>query len=385
MAANTQGDLSIQLHQALTPLVGPQDAVMVTSPQDTPLISIHSDRLLVPASILKLITALAALDRLGADYRFQTEFYQDHDDNLIIKGYGDPLLVSERMTDIAATLAQRLPSYHHLIVDDSYFEDGLVIPGRSVSEEPYDAPNGALCVNFNTVAFRREKGRWLSGEPQTPLLSEVIPKIEASGLSAGRITLAANSAEALEYTGGLFRHFFDRAGLFASGEVKRGRVRPEHDRLVWRYRSASDLRQVIQALLEFSNNFVANQMLLVMGAETYGPPATMGKGLRVLRQYCRQQLGMVSGRIVEASGISRQNRISAGTMMAALARFEHYHPLLRKSPTGQLYKTGHLKGVRTRAGYIDAGPKGRFRFVVILNTPGKTTHAIMRRIERALR
>ncbi len=386
VASDALSASTTELQLALKPLVGSKDAVMVTSPEGASLVAIHADRPLVPASILKLITVLAALDRLGQDFRFKTEFYQDNHRNLIIKGYGDPLLISERMATIAATLAGMLPSFHQLIVDDSYFDEGLIIPGRTASEEPYDAPNGALCVNFNTVAFRREKGHWVSDEPQTPLLAAVIPKIEASGLTAGRITLAANSTEALAYTGGLFNYFFDRAGLHSSGVVTRGRVRTGQDKLIWRYQSASDLGQVAKALLEYSNNFMANQILLVMGAEAHGPPATLDKGLGVLRRYCGEQLGMTSGRIVEASGISRKNRLTAHTMMKVLVRLEPYHRLLRQTRGGrQFYKTGHLNGIRTQAGYITSQQGGRYRFVVILNTPGKSTHPIMKIIERKLR
>ena len=51
--------------------------------------------LLVPASVLKYATALAALHYLGPDFSYSTEFYLDENHSLIIKGSGDPYLVSE--------------------------------------------------------------------------------------------------------------------------------------------------------------------------------------------------------------------------------------------------------------------------------------------------
>ncbi len=375
----------MELSRVLAPLVGPRDAVMVTSPEGDCLVAIHADALLIPASILKLITVLAAMENLGGDYRFRTEFFLDEDRNLIIKGYGDPMLISERIATIAVRLARELPSFHRLMVDDTYFAPRPNVPGRSVSGQPYDAPNGALCVNFNTVAFRRNQGRWVSDEPQTPLLEAVIPRIEASGLTSGRITLVADSTEALAYSGGLFRYFFEQAGIVSKDGVGRGRVDPEKDRLIWRYRSEDDLGQIARDLLTFSNNFIANQILLVMGAEIHGPPATVEKGLRVLRKYCRDELGMTAGNIVEGSGISRRNRISARVMMTALERLEPHHTLLRQIRGWQFYKTGHLKGIRTRAGYLTSSRGGHYRFVVMLNTPGKTPHGIMKVLERRLR
>lgn len=372
------------LLKKISPLVGPRDSVMVSAPDGAMLVSIHPDKVLVPASILKILTSLAAMETLGQAFRFRTEFYTDQTNNLIIKGYGDPLLISERLNDIGSHLATMLSGVQNIVLDDSYFAQPIRIPGRGISSEPYDAPNGALCVNFNTVAFTRDNGRWVTDEPQTPLLPSVIPKIEASGMSTGRITLVASQIEALEYTGALFKYFLNRSGVTVMGSIERGRVNQRLDRMVWQYQSASNLSQTVAKLLEFSNNFIANQILLVLGAEIEGPPASVDKGLTVLKRYYHQTLGIKSGKIVEASGISRHNRITAAAMMEIMMRFSPHHELMRQNDR-QYYKTGHLKEIRTRAGYIKSQDGGLYGFVVMLNTPGKSTHQIMRVIEKELR
>lgn len=373
------------LTRALKPMVGHGDAVMVASPDGVPLVEINTERLLIPASILKVLTALAAIDTLGAEYRFPTDFYSDSRNNLIIKGYGDPLLISERLETICKTLAGKIQRVEGLLLDNTYFSQPILIPGRGRSTEPYDAPNGALCVNFNTVAFRRQDGQWISDEPQTPLLSAVIPKIVASGLTSGRITLAADSQEALQYTGELFRHFLEKHGVAVRGGIGKARADSEKHHRVWRYLSETELLEVVAKLLEFSNNFIANQLLLSMGAHAYGPPAAVEKGLQVLDAYYRNILKIQGGTIVEASGISRQNRVSAQDMMTVLERFAPYCNLMRRSDR-QYYKTGHLKGIRSRVGYLSSDGGGDlYRFVVMVNTPGKSTHRIMRTIERHLK
>jgi D-alanyl-D-alanine carboxypeptidase/D-alanyl-D-alanine-endopeptidase (penicillin-binding protein 4) len=377
-------DVAGVLQRKLEAKAGRRDAVMVVAPDGAILAAVHPDLALVPASILKLVTTLAALEKLGPDFRFRTDFYIDPQNDLKIKGYGDPLLISERLRTIAENLAARLPSIRNLILDDFYFEQPVRIPGRGTSAEPYDAPNGALCVNFNTVAFSRRNGAWVSGEPQTPLLPSAIPHIKASGLPSGRITLAADSSAALDYSGELFRYFFRQAGLTIQGGIRRGRVDPENDQLVWSYRSLEDLRKVVTDLLEFSNNFIANQILLVMGAKVLGPPATMDKGLQVLRDYYRHALKIEDGRIVEASGISRRNRITARAMQKVLQRYEPHHALMRHEGR-QFYKTGHLKGIRSRAGFLASAQGGFYRFVVIVNTPGKSTDGMMKAIEKYLK
>lgn len=372
------------LTQKLAAMTGSRDAVMVASPTGHILAQVHADRPLVPASILKLLTTLAALENLGPNFSFRTDFYLSAQNDLKIKGYGDPLLISEELDLIAAHLAARMDTIRNLILDDSYFEQPVRIPGRGTSLEPYDAPNGALCVNFNTVAFKRRNGGWMTDEPQTPLLPSVIPKIAASGLTRGRITLAANSSEALQYTGELFQYFFRKAGLQITGGIHRGHVDPQADQLIWSHRSRHELRDAVKDLLEYSNNFIANQILLVMGAEILGPPANISKGLTILNKYYHETLKIDSGRIVEASGISRQNRVTARAMLTILQHYEPYHELMRQQGR-EYYKTGHLRGVRSRAGFLASANSGLYRYAIIINTPGKTTDSIMRVIERYLK
>ena len=69
--------------------------------------SCNPDKPYVPASVLKLATALAAFDILGPDYRFTTAFYTDRKKNLYIKGTGDPMLVSEEIREIFRVLQEK--------------------------------------------------------------------------------------------------------------------------------------------------------------------------------------------------------------------------------------------------------------------------------------
>ncbi|PQP32719.1 D-alanyl-D-alanine carboxypeptidase, partial [Desulfobacteraceae bacterium SEEP-SAG10] len=74
-------------------------------------------------------------------------------------------------------LDTQLKNINDLVLDGSYFKDPVLIPGVASTYEPYDAPNGALCVNFNTVNFRRDKnGAYVSAETQTPLLPFVLSR-----------------------------------------------------------------------------------------------------------------------------------------------------------------------------------------------------------------
>ncbi|MBI5894810.1 MAG: D-alanyl-D-alanine carboxypeptidase [Desulfobacterales bacterium] len=372
------------LERQLTPLLGARDAVLVAAPGGRILAAIHADTPLVPASILKVLTALAAIHHLGADYRFPTEFYTNSQNDLIVKGYGDPLLLSENLEVIARQLPGSLKTVGALVLDDSYFAYPIEIPGRGRSTNPYDAPNGALCVNFNTVSFQQQNGRFVSAEPQTPLLPAILPKIKASGLKSGRITLAADREESLRYAGEMFTYFFRQAGITVPGPITFAAVDPQKDKLLHRYRSERQLTDAVANLLSFSNNFIANQLLLAMGAQVHGAPATMDKGLEVLRGYYGNELGLKTGYVDEGSGLSRRNQVTARAMLRILAQFAPHFRLMRNAGR-QWYKTGTLKDVSTRVGYIEAADGGKYSFVVMRNTPGKSAESIVRILERELK
>ncbi|OPX41296.1 MAG: hypothetical protein B1H13_02775 [Desulfobacteraceae bacterium 4484_190.3] len=141
------------------------------------------------------------------------------------------------------------------------------------------------------------------------------------------------------------------------------------------------LEDVIKEMFAFSNNFVANQLLLSMGAADYGSPATLRKGLGTLLHYARNNLGLKNLAIVEGSGISRKNRISPEDMLKVLQRFHPYRHLLpREGPF--FYKTGTLKGIRTRAGYIEKKNGKKGYIVLFLKSDHPNADDLMRCLER---
>lgn len=381
-SGDTSGDIQA-LAKRLDKIIGPRDSVVISGYDNGILYEKNGDTMLVPASILKILTSLASIHELGGSYRFKTEFYQTPEGNLIIQGYGDPFLISERIKTLAEELVTYVDMFEDIILDASYFSKSIMIPGRGNSSEPYDAPNGALCVNFNTVHFKRQNGEWVSAEPQTPLLPAVIPKIRDSGLKSGRITMAGNSDESLQYAGEMFRYFFIQAGIKVKGSIRYGSVRPGIDKLIWTYNSVYTLTEMISDLLEYSNNFIANQLLLTMGANRLGPPATMEKGLKVLRDYCKTRLDIQNINLAEGSGLSRENLVNAKDMIKVLQEFRVYRYLMHHEGRW-CYKTGTLSGVSTRAGYL-AGTMGKdYKVVIILNTKGKNADDIMHVIESHL-
>ncbi len=375
-------DLHAKPSDNLNRLLSKNDAVLVIDGNDNTLFSKNADNMLIPASTLKIFTSLSAIHILGRDFRFQTEFYLDEQQNLIIKGYGDPLLISETIPQIVEQIKNQVNHINDIVLDDSYFQTPIFVPGaNNNSTQPYDAPNGAISVNFNTIFFKQDSnGIYISAEPQTPLLPFVLRRIQSSSLKKGRIILLSEKDEFTLYAGHLFSHFFSQNGIETKGVIRLGRVKKE-DTLILNHSSMFSFFNIISGMMRYSNNFIANQLLLTMGAKTYGPPGTLEKGIQAAQSYAESQFNIKNFQIVEGSGLSRQNRISAAMMAKILKAFEPYHVLLRQDKN-EYYKTGTLNGIHTRAGYLK-GDKGELiRFVVLVNTKGKSTRDIMKNIHQ---
>ena len=373
-------DQSQSVSQMLS-LIHEKDAVLLTDPQGKILASRNAEKLLVPASTLKILTALVALHYLGEDFRFVTECYSDKDQNLKIKGFGDPLFVSDVMPDFSRQVQAHIHNYKDLVLDDSAFQQPLRIPGVTVTTEPYDAPNGAFCANFNTISFQKTSGgKYISAEPQTPLVPFALTRISASGTSSGRIVFSHSQGESVLYAGHLVASFLSQQGISSSRKIRIGKVE-YGDELLIRYVSPYLLTDVISRLMEFSNNFIANQLFITAGVQAYGLPGTIDKGIRASQEFLRKELQIETIQIAEGSGISRQNRLSATQLDQLLARFYPNRQLMRRLGN-ELFKTGTLDGVRTRAGYIEDGKGGSYRFVVMINTAGKTADPVMEIIRR---
>ena len=120
--------------------------------------------------------------------------------------------------------------------------------------------------------------------------------------------------------------------------------------------------------MRYSNNFTANQLLLTVGIQRYGAPATLEKGERAIAEYLRKELKIPANQfvLVEGSGVSRNNRLTPEAIWMLLKAFEPYKNLLH-GDNGFLLKTGTLRGIYTMAGYLPG--RKHLYFMILLNQP----------------
>jgi D-alanyl-D-alanine carboxypeptidase/D-alanyl-D-alanine-endopeptidase (penicillin-binding protein 4) len=344
------------------------------------------DRPYIPASIIKMPTALAALSILGPSYRFKTRFYLDAQNNLYIQGFGDPLLIPEEIRLIFAEFKRRgLRRINAVYVDSSNFALEHQTPGSEFSDNPYDAPVGPTAVNFNSVPVRvRRGGKVESGEPNTPFLP--LMQELAAGYSSGRhrINICKGGCNAdremARYTAELFRALQQEAGIPGQGKTGLKQV-PSSARLLYEHRSSKNLLELCSSLLKYSSNFIANLVYLASGAKKFGWPATWSKAERAVEHELIRQLGAATAAAIvhkDGSGLCRDNRITARAMLEVLRRFRPYAGLLRKHGGGP-GKSGSMKGVWNYAGYLADGKA----YVIMLNQQANQRMAVLRRLQRS--
>jgi len=354
------------LRQTIPALVQ-NGGVLAVSEKGDVLFAHNAERPYIPASTLKVPTALAALTLLGKDYRFKTEFYRDGANNLYVKGFGDPFLVSEEIARMALQLkAQGLSQVNQIVLDTSYFGPDVQVPGLAGSLNPYDAYNGALVANFNTIFIVKQRdGSVQSAEPQTPVTEITRLLAQSAPVGKSRINVATHEREAALYFGYLLKEFLAGQGVPVQGGVQLGSL-PNGAQPLLKYASSKNLPQVLEAALKYSQNLIMNQLLLTLGAEKYGAPASLAKGKKVLDDFLRGQVGLSNFNVEEGSGISRKNTISPLEMDKVLVRFFPYYQLLPLKD-GMWVKTGTLNGVSSLVGYFQSRTHGWVRFSILLN------------------
>lgn len=330
----------------------------------------NPELLLNPASNAKLVTAAAALKTLGPDYTFRTEFYSDTPlrdgkiHNLWIKGFGDPVFVSEELETVvsALTSAGLKQITGQVAVDDTYFDRSHLTTYLSDrGDKLYTISTGPLCFNFNRSASKAIR----------------------NGKFGDQLFLSEGVLDPASYTGTVIMQSLAKNGVVFSrnGGLKRQSV-PSNAMLLFCHNSPP-VREILKGMGKFSNNFIAEQMLKSVGAVRFGPPGSTEKGRRVLNDYMISLHIPPSSFVLDnGSGLSKLTRLSSAQLVQILVdlykspwRQEAIsslsvggvdgtlrHRFRRSALKGKVFaKTGTLNGVSSLSGYL--GNKVAFSFV----------------------
>ena len=357
---------------------------------------------LPPASVAKAVTALYALDRLGAGHRFATRvlatgpveggFVQG---DLILAGGGDPTLQTDQLGDLVARLAAG--GLRGVTGRFLWWDGALPRVDRISPDQPdhvgYNAAVSGLNLNFNRVNFewKRAGGDWTlqmdaRGERFLPLVDMARMRVErreaplftyARGETREDWTVASaalgdGGSRWLPvrlpglYVAEVFRTLARAEGIdLPEGSAVAGLTEgTELDRA-----ESEPLTEILRAMLRFSTNITAEAVgLTASGAADLAGSAT------AMTDWARATFGLAA-RFADHSGLGGGSRITAAGMVAVLlqARAEGrgLQPILRDigmrddkgkviegHPVRVLAKSGTLNFVSGLAGHI-VPPGGR--------------------------
>jgi len=399
-----------------------------------------------PASTIKTVTTFASLDILGPSYVWHTRALIRGalengvlDGDLILQGGGDPYMSLERWWSFARTLRDRgLKTIKgDIVIDDTAFSLPAEDPGAfdGKPNRSYNVLPDALMVNFQSVEFRVVPNPGMQRVDIVATPAPVNLVIEnhvalASGRCSGggarvdfevpaehwdRVVfsgaLAPSCAERsfarvllrpADYAFGTFVGLWHELGGDFAGKL---RLAPTPaDAQPFLVFDSLTLGEIVRLTNKFSSNLMARHLLLTMGEDRFGLPATLDKGAAAIAEWSRQRgLALDDMNIDNGSGLSRATHISVLQMARVLSAAYHSRfapefiaslPLagidgtlrsrMNSSPAGSVrMKTGHLDGVTGVAGYVTTTSGKTYVLVSLVNDPradygaGEPIHAAL--------
>jgi D-alanyl-D-alanine carboxypeptidase/D-alanyl-D-alanine-endopeptidase (penicillin-binding protein 4) len=271
---------------------------------------------LAPASAEKLTVAFAALRLLGPSYRFRTQVLGAGEldghvwhGNLFLVGMGDPTLAK---ADLAA-LAQDVRAWGIRRVVGSVVAD----------ERYYDTERGA-----------RGWKPYFPGIESAPLSALVVQGVRTHGLDASAATTAAT-----------FRQVLGRHGVVVLRRSFTGHA--PRDVLPLGLDYSEPLATIVREMNRESDNFVAEMLLKQLGATLGARGSTAGGAAFVGQELAAAGVPTTGAHIVDGSGLSRLDRLSARTLVTLLLAADR-DPTIREPFLASLSVAGVSGTLRDR-------------------------------------
>ncbi len=179
----------------------------------------NADKAFIPASTLKVVTALAALETLGPGHRFNTSVHVSDETSgkltadgtlkgdLWLKGGGDPLLAVQDLLALAQQLRdgglKRVSG--RFLYDESALQPAPQIAPAQPHAAPYNPAVSALSLDFNRVELN-----WRSDAPagrhlfMAPALGTIAPVLSEHAMAPGEggAAIAGANGEAWQVDAG---------------------------------------------------------------------------------------------------------------------------------------------------------------------------------------
>lgn len=341
------------------------------------LFSHNEDRKMIPASDAKLITAMAALEKLGPGFTFETKVFQEGED-LVLAGNGDPYLVSERLWLLARNVARLgIKKVGSIKVNASAFDQTYTgLREFEGSGEPFTALVSSTALNFNSLEIHVTPGKGAKAvleagpleNPYAILKNEVTVtggsgkniNVKPMGTDGNRQTFLVSGsigrkagpvvvygAVALPeaHIASAFAQLLRKEGISVAkdyGGLISILVSPDKEPLTSIESLA--LQDLLRLVNNYSNNFMTEEIFLALSAAP-AVQASMAKSKQVVTDYLRKHPACAESSMENGSGLAWDTRVTARcfteTTQDAYRDFLIFADLLGSLPAGG--NTGTLK------------------------------------------
>ena len=379
-----------------------------------------------PASNQKLLTAAAALWRLGptfqADTRIEGEIDHGHVKSLVVRPSGDPSLGYPALVAFGDSMRLRgVDTVDQIVIDDGYFDDQILPP--AFDQQPKEAASfraaiSAFAVNRNSYVVHLGPGPEVDGTARVRVLADGYVQIDnrtvttAGGPPSPRIdhklTDDGHLAVRVEgnipkqvrtlfyrrrvpdpkaYAASLLIRAFREAGV--QGDLAVGYGAVVDDLPVIGQMQSAPLSTLLTGVGKWSDNFTAEMLLKIMGAQAERP-GTSARGVAVVREELDKHGVDIAGLVmINGSGLFDGNRVApkhvTQTLLAAYndpaIRAEFVAHLAVGGSDGTLKsrlenlprprmvraKTGTLRDVIALSGYVLGEPGRSVAFSFLAN------------------
>ena len=355
----SEAGLAVRVRDAISrAALGEQIGVSIVDARTGRAIFSHNPVLaLNPASNMKLITAAATLTELGGEFHMLTGLYGRVQGDAVVgglymKGYGDPTLQSADLADLAEQLAARgIHQVDEVVVDGSYFDDQILPPGfgeQPAEVSPFRAAVAAVSVNANAFTMRIIPGPsagapasvWTDAEGHFTVSNSVTtseggaPNVIAGQSQKGdKLLLRLSGSVPIGISGVSYRRRVE-SPLYYAGYVLVEALRAQRIQVPRRVRLSTmqsgsallashdspPLATMLTALGKHSDNFVAEMLLKVLGAERIGRPGRTELGAQAaLRALKRLGVATASLNIANGSGLFGGGRVTTSQFTKLLS------------------------------------------------------------------
>lgn len=368
---------SASIPQALSYLPeGSQTALYVQSLSTNKTYQALNDTALVPpASTQKLITALAATIAFPADFRFTTTIEQYKND-LTFRFSGDPSLMHK---DIKKLIRKAKKSGLRTISGNIWLDDSAFNGYERAVGWPWDilgvcysAPSSAISLNQNCVQaalYTQKNGKTRVNVPShqsifvttnvrtvsksekkqqfcdLELSTTPFNNYQLSGCLVERnkpLPLNFAIQDTFLYSQEVIRKELKAQGISFKGQVVKGK--PQAQGKVLAQHHSAPLPKLIDTMLKKSDNLIADNLTKALGSYYYQQPGSFSNGTAAIKDILKQKanINLSNSRLVDGSGLSRNNRITAKQLTDVLNyiyKNDDQLKLLRHLPTAGMNGT----------------------------------------------